>query len=95
MMPRLELTLPQQITTLERPIGAYFRENLHYAFSGFNFLPPFLDLFSEVGVNRILFSADYPFASMTQARSFLDQLPVSLADREQIAHSNAERLLKL
>lgn len=95
MMPRLELTLPQQITTLERPIGAYLRENLHYSFSGFNFLPPFLNLLLEVGVNRILFSADYPYASMTQARSFLDQLPVSPADREQIAHGNAERLLKL
>jgi predicted TIM-barrel fold metal-dependent hydrolase len=95
MMPRLELTLPQQITKLERPIGAYLRENLHYTFSGFNFLPPFLDLFLEVGVSRILFSADYPFASMTQARAFLDQLPVSPANREQIAHGNAECLLKL
>ncbi|MEO7022122.1 MAG: amidohydrolase family protein [Ktedonobacteraceae bacterium] len=95
MMPRFEFTLPQQITKLERPIGAYLRENLHYTFSGFNFRAPFLDLFFEVGVNRILFSADYPFTSMTQARAFLDQLPVSPADREQIAHGNAERLLKL
>ncbi len=95
MMPRLELTLPQELTNLERPIGAYLRENLHYSVSGFNFLPPFLDLLLEVGVSRMLFSADYPYASMTQARSFLDHLPVSPADREQIAHGNAERLLKL
>jgi predicted TIM-barrel fold metal-dependent hydrolase len=95
MMSRLELTLPQQLTGLQRPIGAYFRENLHYSFSGFNFLPSFLNLFLEVGADRILFSADYPFASMTQARSFLDQLPVSPADREHIAHGNAERLLNM
>ena len=95
MLPRLELTLPQQLTNLQRPIGVYFRENLHYSFSGFNFLPSFLNLFLEVGADRILFSADYPFASMTQARSFLDQLPVSPADREQIAHGNAEHLLNL
>ena len=95
MMPRLERMLPQELTKLARPLGAYLRENLHYTFSGFTFLPPFLDLFFEVGVDRILFSADYPYASMTQARSFLDQLPVSPADREQIAHGNAERLLKL
>ena len=95
MMPRLERTLPQELTKLARPLGSYLRENLHYTFSGFNFLPPFFDLFLEVGVNRILFSADYPYASMAQARSFLDQLPVSPADREQIAHGNAERLLKL
>lgn len=95
MMPRLELTLPQELTTLQRPVGSYLRENLYYSLSGFNFLPPFLNLLLEVGASRILFSTDYPFASMTVARAFLDQLPVSPADREQIAHGNAERLLNL
>jgi uncharacterized protein len=41
MMPRLELMLLQQLTTLERPIGAYLRENLHYSISGFDFFRPF------------------------------------------------------
>lgn len=95
MLPRLDLTLPPQVTKLERPMGAYLRENLHYTVSGFNFLPAFLDLFMEVGVNRIMFSADYPYRSMMEARTFLEQLPVSPADKEQIAHSNAERLLRL
>ncbi len=83
------------ITKLRRPISAYLRENIHYSFSGFNFTPAFLDLLLQVGVDRIMFSADYPWASMTQARAFLDQLPVSTADRERIAHGNAERLLGL
>jgi uncharacterized protein len=95
MLPRLDLGLPVQVTKLDRPIGAYLRENLHYTFSGFNYLPAFLDLLLQVGVNRIMFSADYPYSSMVQARTFLDQLPVSPADKEQIAHSNAERLLHL
>jgi predicted TIM-barrel fold metal-dependent hydrolase len=95
MLPRLELTLPTQVTKLDRPIGAYLRENLHYTFSGFNYLPTFLDLLLEVGVERIMFSADYPYASMARARAFLEQLPVSPSDRERIAHGNAERLLQL
>jgi uncharacterized protein len=95
MLPRLDLGLPVQVTKLERPLGAYLRENLHYTFSGFNYLPAFLNLFLEVGVNRIMFSADYPYSSMVQARTFLEQLPVSPADKEQIAHGNAERLLHL
>jgi uncharacterized protein len=95
MLPRLELALPKEVTKLDRPIGAYLRENLHYTFSGFNYLPTFLDLLLQVGVERIMFSADYPYASMAQARTFLDQLPVSPADRERIAHGNAERLLQL
>ncbi len=95
MLPRLDLALPTQVTKLDRPIGAYLRENLHYTFSGFNYTPTFLDLLLQVGVDRIMFSADYPYASMAQARTFLDQLPVSPADKERIAHGNAERLLRL
>src|SRR5215471_2056482 len=95
MLPRLDLALPVQVTKLARPMGAYLRENLHYTFSGFNYLPAFLDLLLQVGINRIMFSADYPYSSMVQARTFLEQLPVSPADKEQIAHGNAERLLHL
>lgn len=43
----------------------------------------------ELGIDRIMFSADYPYASMSVARSFLDQLPVSPADEERIVHGNA------
>ncbi len=93
MLPRLNATLPPQVTKLQRPIGAYLRENVNYTFSGFNYLPTFLDLLLEVGVERIMFSADYPFGSMAAARTFLDQLPVSPADRERIAGGNAERVL--
>ena len=95
MLPRLDLALPPPVTKLDRPIGAYLRENLHYTFSGFNYLPAFLDLLLQVGVDRIMFSADYPYSSMAQAHTFLDQLPVSPADKEQIAHGNAEGLLRL
>jgi len=95
MLPRLDRGLPQQVTKLDRPIGAYLRENVHYTFSGFNYTATFLDLLLEVGVDRIMFSADYPYSSMVEARTFLDQLPVSPADKERIAHGNAERLLRL
>jgi uncharacterized protein len=95
MLPRLELALPTQVTKLERPVGAYLRENLHYSVSGFNWTPAFLDLLLQVGADRIMFSADHPYASMAQARAFLGQLPVSAADKARIAHTNAEQLLKL
>lgn len=94
MLQRLDV-MPMQMTKLRRPISAYLRENIHYTFSGFNFTPTFLDLLLEVGVPRIMFSADYPYASMTQARDFLDRLPVSATDKERIAHGNAQRLLGL
>lgn len=95
MLPRFDIALPTGVTTLARPVSAYLRENVHYTFGGFNWTPAFLDLLLQVGADRIMFSADYPFAPMAAARAFLDQLPVSPADRERIADGNAERLLGL
>ena len=94
MLQRLDV-MPAALTKLKRPISAYLRENVHYTFSGFNFTATFLNLLLEVGADRIMFSADHPYASMSKARSFLDQLPVSASDKEKIAHRNAERLFGL
>jgi len=94
-LPRLELALPREMTGLDRPVGDYLRENVHYTFGGFNWTQAFLDLLLQVGAERIMFSTDYPYASMGEARAFLDRLPVGPADREKISHANAERLLGL
>ena len=91
MLQRVDVMAPA-ITKLKRPISAYLRENVHYTFSGFNFLPTFLELLLQVGVDRIMFSTDHPYQSMAEGRAFLDRLPVSDGDRRRIAHGNAERL---
>jgi predicted TIM-barrel fold metal-dependent hydrolase len=95
MLPRLHKNLPPEMTKLARPLGAYLRENVHYTFGGFNFPATFQNLLAEVGVERIMFSVDYPYGSMAEARAFLEQLPISEADRERIAHGNAEKLFGL
>jgi predicted TIM-barrel fold metal-dependent hydrolase len=95
MLPRMNKNFSTQVTKLQRPLGAYLRENVHYTFGGFNFPATFQNLVTEVGVERIMFSADHPWASMAEARKFLDQIPVSDADRERIAHGNAEKLFRL
>ena len=92
MIHRLD-NMPPSMTGLERPISDYLRTNVYYTLSGFNFPATFLDVMLEVGIDRLMFSADHPYASMTAARDFLHQLLVSPADRERIAHGNAERLL--
>jgi uncharacterized protein len=95
MLPRLDRNLPPAMTKLKRSLGDYLRQNIHYTFVGFNFPATFLDLLLEVGVDRIMFSADYPYGSMAAARAFLEQIPVSAADRERIAHGNAEKLFRV
>jgi uncharacterized protein len=93
-MQRVDV-MPAELTRLKRPVSDYLRENLHYTFAGFNFPATFLDLLLEVGISRIMFSADHPYGSMAKARAFLDQIPVSAVDRARIAHGNAETLFKL
>ncbi len=94
-IPRFDHRLPPQASKLKRPISTYLRENVHYTFSGFNYTATFLDLMQQVGAERIMFSADYPYASMAEARTFLEGISVSETDRQRIAHGNAERLLNL
>jgi uncharacterized protein len=95
MLPRLHKNLPPEVTKLDRPIGDYLRKNVHYTFGGFNFQATFSNLLAEVGAERIMFSVDYPYGSMTEARAFLLQLPLGTADIERIAHGNAEQLFGL
>jgi predicted TIM-barrel fold metal-dependent hydrolase len=95
MLPRLDRNMAPGMTKLKRSLGEYLRQNIHYTFAGFNFPATFLDLLLEVGVERIMFSIDYPYGSMAKGREFLENLPVSAADRERIAHGNAETLFQL
>jgi hypothetical protein len=48
-----------------------------------------------VGVDRIIWSTDYPYVTMNGNRSFLDGLNLSEAERAQIMHGNAEKLFRL
>ena len=80
---------------MRRTLAYYLRQNVHYAFGGFNFPATFLGLLLEVGAERIMFSVDRAYGSMAQARAFLEQIPVNAADREWIAHGNAEKLFGL
>ena len=95
MFQRLDVMAPA-LTRLQRPVTTYLKENIHYTFSGFFFPPTFLALLLELGgVDRMMFSIDHPYQSMPEGRAFLDQLPVSAADKERIAHCNAEKLFRL
>ncbi len=92
---KLDASMTRERTGLERTFGAYLRENVSYTFSGFDMTPAFLNLFLEVGAERIMFSSDYPFSSPHKARQFLDRLPVSANDRERIGGANAAKLLRI
>ncbi len=79
---------------LERPLAEYFRRNIYVTPSGI-FSQRYLRWATEVvGVDRILFSTDYPFLLAPQGgpRRFLEEADLDAADREKIASGNWDRL---
>ena len=82
-------------TLLRRSLRQTLTDQVWITTSGFFTMVPFMAALMTWGVDRIMFSVDYPFASNARARAFLDALPVSPADRAKIAHGNADLLLRL
>jgi uncharacterized protein len=96
MLDRIdETTIATAKTHLKRSVRQTILDQVWITTSGFFTMVPFMAALTSFGVDRIMFSVDYPFASNARARAFLDALPVSPADRAKIAHGNADRLLRL
>lgn len=81
--------------SLQRRLSDYFVEQFYVTPSGLFTLPPFQLCLQILGADRIMYSVDYPIMAGAPARAFLEQAPISPADKEKIAHGNAERLFKM
>ncbi len=95
MLARSDEAFAHVNTGLQRTVGETILDQVAVTTSGFFTLPPFMGALLTFGTDRLLFSVDYPFATNRAARDFLDTLPVGESEREDIAHRNAERMLKL
>jgi uncharacterized protein len=96
MLDRIDATTAAEAKVrLKRSVRQTILDQVWITTSGFFTMVPFMAALMSFGVDRIMFSVDYPFASNARARAFLDELPVSPADRAKIAHGNADRLLRL
>ena len=50
---------------------------------------------TPMGIDRVLFSVDYPFEECDDAASWFDAAEISESDREQIGRKNAAQLFGL
>jgi hypothetical protein len=82
---------------LRQPVAAYFQSNIHVTTSGYFTQPPLRCAIDVVGIDRLLFSVDYPFSPNTRGRAFLDSLSdmLGLEDIQKLSYGNAGRVLKL
>ena len=93
MLPRLTRNLPKEVTKLDRPVAACARERSLVRRLQFHRDIPQPAARSRRRPHHVL--GRLPTGSMAEARAFLQQLPLSEADRTRIAHGNAEKLMGL
>jgi predicted TIM-barrel fold metal-dependent hydrolase len=80
---------------LTRSISRTITDQVWVTTSGIFTQPPFVAALQTFGIDRIMFSVDYPFARDAQGRKFLDEVALAPADMEKLCHGNADTLLKL
>ncbi|WP_414439743.1 amidohydrolase family protein [Burkholderia sp. 22PA0106] len=79
----------------QRRISDYFHENFYLTTSGNFHTQTLIDAMNEIGSDRILFSADWPFENVDHAANWFDSASISRNDRIKIGRTNAARLFKL
>jgi 2,3-dihydroxybenzoate decarboxylase len=80
---------------LGRTPSEYLRENFHFTTSGHFCTASLHAAIATVGLDRVMFSVDYPYESTEQATTWFDRLDLEDDDRHAIAAGNAARLLDL
>ena len=80
---------------LKRPISRTITDQVWVTTSGIFTQPPFLAALQTFGIDRLMFSIDYPYTPNTHGRDFLNEVSLSPADMAKLTHGNADRLLKL
>lgn len=91
-LSRLDQSMPQAVTKLERTITETFRQNVYVTPSGIFDYPQLKFCVEVLGADRIIHSVDCPFISNEGALPFIENAPLSAAEKELIAYRNAERL---
>jgi gamma-resorcylate decarboxylase len=78
-----------------RTMSEYLRSNVYLTTSGHFRTPTLLNAIAEVGVERILFSVDYPFENTSDAAEWFDAAEIPEDHRRMIGRENAAALFRL
>src|SRR3954454_18558276 len=79
----------------KKRVADYFRSNFVLTTSGNFSTSALVQSVAEIGVERVLWSADYPFEDISDAADWIDAAPLSEADKQTIVRANALKLFKL
>jgi predicted TIM-barrel fold metal-dependent hydrolase len=94
-LARADERLTPLATGLSASVADTVLQHVHVTTCGYTTDPPLLCALMVFGADRILFSVDHPFSDNAQATAFLRNAPLSPADKQKIAHGNAQQLFRL
>ena len=80
---------------LPRSFTDYVKQHFWITTSGAFSDAALLCSIAELGIDKVIFSVDYPYVKNEPGRTWLDALPVTEQQRAQIASGNVKKLLKL
>jgi hypothetical protein len=95
MLDRIDAVFANDIDHLNRPISRAILDQVWLTTSGIFSEPPLLAAMLTFGIDRIMFSVDYPYAPNMAGRRFLDRITLAPGDMAKLTHANADALLKL
>ena len=95
MLVRVDETSAADVEHLKRKPSQQILDQVWITTSGIFSQPPFIAALQTFGIDRIMFSVDYPYAQDAKGRKFLDDVSLAPADMEKLTHGNADALLKL
>jgi predicted TIM-barrel fold metal-dependent hydrolase len=83
------------VTKARRNVAEVMKEQVWITTSGYFSRPPFECCREVVGLERMMYSVDYPFSANTRGKEFLEGLELSEVEMEGLVGGNAERVLGL
>jgi uncharacterized protein len=95
MMERLDQVYTADCDHLQRPISQTILDQVWITTSGIFNEPPFIAALLTFGIDRIMFSIDYPYSENALGTLFLNRVALAPADMAKLVHGNADALLKL
>lgn len=83
---------PEARPQLAKRPSEYLRDNVYVTTSGNYYQPAFMCTAEALGIDRILLGTDYPYEDPEECMQFLENLPISPAEKEKIYFRNAGQL---
>lgn len=79
----------------KKGVAHYFKKHFWLTTSGNFSMSALTQAIAEMGVERVMFSIDWPFEDVVEGCAWMDEMKIREADRKKIGRDNAMALFKL